>query len=100
MMKKVSRKPNFSSDELDVLAKKVMEHKSVLFAKLSPNVMHERKTKLWENIARSVNAAGGGCTERTADAVRKKWADWSSFVKGKEVTRTRAIRRTWGWRLW
>ena len=42
-MKKVSRKPNFSKEELSDLSDKVNKHKSVLFAKLSPLVTANRK---------------------------------------------------------
>ena len=95
-MKKVSRKPNFSKEELSVLSDKVNEHKSVLFAKLSPLVTADRKNRIWEALARSVNAAAGGCSDRTAESVRKKWTDWSSSVKSKEVARRQAVRRTGG----
>ena len=34
--------------------------------------------------------------DRTAESVRKKWTDWSSSVKSKEVARRQAVRRTGG----
>ena len=71
---------------------KVNKHKSVLFAKLSLI----EKNRIWEAIARSVNAAAGGCSDRTAESVRKKCTDWSSSVKSKEVARRQAVRRTGG----
>ncbi|XP_067668308.1 putative nuclease HARBI1 [Haliotis asinina] len=78
-----ARKSNFSSFELDILTAEVAQNSSYLFGKLSAAVTAAGKKRLWNEIAEKINANAN--TKRDGDEVRKKWTDFRSSVKKKEM---------------
>lgn len=93
-MAKRARKPNFKTEELDILADEVDTNKIILLGKLSDVTTCEKKKKVWTQITAKINANCGNT--RTIDEVRKKWQDWSSNVKGKRCSEIRERKKTGG----
>ncbi|XP_067668034.1 myb/SANT-like DNA-binding domain-containing protein 4 [Haliotis asinina] len=89
-----ARKSNFSSFELDILTAEVAQNSNYLFGKLSAAVTAAGKKRLWNEIAEKINANAN--TKRDGDEVRKKWTDFRSSVKKKEMTRRREMKKTGG----
>ncbi|XP_033731473.1 myb/SANT-like DNA-binding domain-containing protein 4 [Pecten maximus] len=88
------RKPNFTTNELEVLLKGVSANRDILMGKFSDTVTNDRKKKIWKTIAAEVSAESS--TQRSDEDVKKKWQDWSSVVKGKQAKATRERKKTGG----
>jgi hypothetical protein len=89
----VKRRPNFSSDELEVLTREVHLRAKVLMGKFAgPSAALSRKTA-WSTIAEQVSAVG---IKRTADEVQKKWTTMKSASKKKSAEVNASRRRTGG----
>lgn len=93
-MAKMPRKPNFKTEELDILVDEVDTNNIILLGKLSDVTTWEKKNKVWTQITANINANCGNT--RTIDEVRKKWEDWSSNVKGKRCSEIRERKKTGG----
>ena len=52
------RKLNFSVAEIDTLTSKVHENLDVLQSKLTNATTNQRKNKIWDSIAKEINAIG------------------------------------------
>jgi hypothetical protein len=88
------RRPNFSTNELEVLAREVSESKSLLFSIFSDIITNEKKTKKWVQITAKINSVSS--CERSCTEVRKKWSDWSSAIKSKGAKIKQSQQRTGG----
>ena len=87
------RRPRFAHDELDVLVDAV-GHKSVIFNKFTDVITNEKKRAAWDHITKKINAVSA--VSRTTDEVRRKWQDWASCTKGKEMQRKKERQKTGG----
>lgn len=80
-VKKRHRRPNFSHQEMCVLADEVWLNKASLFGTKSCSMVSGSKNKVWSKIAVKISAVAG--IERTKDEIKKKWTDWASLTKIK-----------------
>jgi hypothetical protein len=62
------RRPNFSINELEVLAREVSDSKTLLFSKFSDVITNEKKTKKWVQITAKINSVSS--CERSSAEVR------------------------------
>ena len=88
------RRPKFTVDELEVLVDQMQRNKSTLLGKLSDVHAAQTKNDAWRAIAAMISAISN--VGRTADEVRRKWQDWASVVKQKELLRQKAMKKTGG----
>ena len=91
---KAKRKPNFSENELQALAEKVLELKPTLMGKFSDIISHHLKNEAWGKVTSAVNDVG--TIKRSKEDIKRKWQDWSSAVKKKEIYRRNALKKTGG----
>ena len=57
------RKNNFSESEVEVLISEVEAKPKILFGSLSSGISTKTKKVAWEQVAKTVNLAGGGKAE-------------------------------------
>ncbi|KAL2091535.1 hypothetical protein ACEWY4_013798 [Coilia grayii] len=89
----MARKPNFTSQELNVLVDEVEKRRLVLFSKLKNSVTNVEKKEAWQEVADRVNSVGLGYRRDGAN-VRNKWRDYSSMVKCKAAALRREQQKT------
>jgi Myb/SANT-like DNA-binding domain len=78
---KITRRPKFSSGELEKLKQEVEKRKKILFAAFSSTITHHIKSTAWSKVADEVNKVSSH--NRTTDEVKKKWENLKSEIKGK-----------------
>ena len=83
---KKHRRPNFTSEDLNVLADAVASNKVHLFGKFTNTITANSKSSIWEKISTQINA-GNDTVRRTGEEVKRKWTDWSSTIKTKHAKR-------------
>ena len=88
------RRPTFTVDELEVLVDEMQKNKSTHLGKLSDAQAAQTKNDAWRAIAANISAVSN--IGRTADEIRRKWQDWASVVKQKELLRQKAMKQTGG----
>ncbi|KAM4794975.1 myb/SANT-like DNA-binding domain-containing protein 4 [Rhinophrynus dorsalis] len=81
---KRKRKSNFSVQETQTLLKEIKKRRDVIFSKQLNTTINEMKRKAWEEIAECVNALGEG-EQRTGTEVKRRYLDWRSLVKRKQL---------------
>jgi hypothetical protein len=87
MSEKSKRRPNFTSDEVEVLVSSMRKRKCIIEAKFSAVIEVETsitaasKEKAWQEVAKELTAVS--TVERTVDEVKKKWSCLKSATKGK-----------------
>ncbi|KAL2079809.1 hypothetical protein ACEWY4_025553 [Coilia grayii] len=93
LRKSMARKPNFTSQELNVLVDEVEKRRLVLFSKLKNSVTNAEKKEAWQEVAEHVNSVGLGYRRDGAN-LRNKWRDYSSVVKCKAAALRREQQKT------
>ncbi|KAL2092732.1 hypothetical protein ACEWY4_012530 [Coilia grayii] len=93
LRKSMARKPNFTSQELNVLVGEVEKRRLVLFSKLKNSVTNAEKKEAWQEVADCVNSVGLGYRRDGAN-LRNKWRDYSSVVKCKAAALRREQQKT------
>ena len=83
---KKHRRPNFTSEDLNVLADAVASNKAHLFGKFTNTITANSKSSIWGKISTQINA-GNDTVRRTGEEVKRKWTDWSSTIKTKNAKR-------------
>ncbi|XP_078513153.1 myb/SANT-like DNA-binding domain-containing protein 4 [Lissotriton helveticus] len=81
------RKSNFSVQETQTLLKEIRNRKEVLFSKQLNSRINELKRRAWDEIAECVNAIGEG-EQRTGLEVKRRYLDWRSVMKRKQLNAT------------
>lgn len=94
MTEKKPRKPNWTSEEMEVLAEAYLSSYKVIRGKLTPVVTSEVKKRAWENITDKVNAVS--LCLRTVEETRKRLQDVQSCIKKKEAYRKKEADMTGG----
>lgn len=91
---KKKRRPKFTADELDCLVQQFQLHKETITSKFSNVVSNKKKSEAWCSITTAINSIGN--TKRTSEEVKRKWHDWASVCKRKEIDRRKEASRTGG----
>ena len=91
---KNKRRPKFTLDELEVLVDDIHCQKNILLSKFTDAQAAQTKNNAWRAIAAKVSAVAN--VGRTADEIRRKWQDWASVVKQKELSRQKSAGKTGG----
>ena len=84
--KKHSREKRYSSDEIDVLIKKVYEHRHILFGNFDNTLsvqLEKTRSLLWTSIAKHVSSVNPKVPDRTKEKVKEKWKYLKSDIKLK-----------------
>nr|XP_022300425.1 uncharacterized protein LOC111108680 [Crassostrea virginica] len=92
----LKRKPNWSEEELQMMASGIRENREILFGKFSPSVTSEKRRAVWNEITKQVNAVSLNCGTREVEDVKKRWKDAKTAVKKKESKRKSGIQKTGG----
>ena len=93
-MTMATRKPNFSTEELEVLVNSVKAHYQHLFGQGALKVDSRQKAVIWASIAGDV-AAVGSCA-RTVAELKHKWRDLRTSVKSRIAASHRHASATGG----
>ena len=96
LLKKKKRRPNFTSEDLNILADAVASNKAHLFGKFTNTITANNKSSIWGKISNQINA-GNDTVRRTGEEVKRKWTDWSSTIKTNKM---RKGRWHFGWQAW
>ena len=91
---KNKRRPRFTLEELEVLVDEIHRQKATLLGKFTDAQAAQIKSNAWRAIAAKISAVSN--VGRTVDEIRRKWQDWASVVKQKEVSRKKSLRKTGG----
>ncbi|CAL9706453.1 unnamed protein product [Knipowitschia caucasica] len=77
--KRVKRKKNFGTSELEVLLQEITRRRDVLFSSLCAGCNNTNKKEAWKEVWRAVDADSG--EGRTIEEVKKKWFDLKCETK-------------------
>ncbi|XP_031716827.1 myb/SANT-like DNA-binding domain-containing protein 4 [Anarrhichthys ocellatus] len=81
---KRKRKSNYSVRETQTLIREIHKRTDVLFSRQQNTAINELKRQAWEEVAQGVNSLGEG-ELRTAAEVKRRYLDWRSLVKRKQL---------------
>uniref|UniRef100_A0A4W5R9H2 Myb/SANT-like DNA-binding domain-containing protein 4 n=1 Tax=Hucho hucho TaxID=62062 RepID=A0A4W5R9H2_9TELE len=81
---KRKRKSNYSVRETQTLIREIHKRRDVLFSRQQNSAINELKRRAWEEVAGGVNALGEG-ELRTASEVKRRYLDWRSLMKRKQL---------------
>uniref|UniRef100_A0AAV2IYB0 Myb/SANT-like DNA-binding domain-containing protein 4 n=1 Tax=Knipowitschia caucasica TaxID=637954 RepID=A0AAV2IYB0_KNICA len=81
---KRKRKSNYSVRETQTLIREIHKRSNVLFSRQQNTAINELKRQAWEEVARGVNSLGEG-ELRTAAEVKRRYLDWRSLMKRKQL---------------
>ncbi|XP_074497964.1 uncharacterized protein msantd4 [Sebastes fasciatus] len=81
---KRKRKSNYSVRETQTLIREIHKRTDVLFSRQQNTAINELKRQAWEDVAQGVNSLGEG-ELRTAAEVKRRYLDWRSLVKRKQL---------------
>uniref|UniRef100_A0A8C6TUN0 Myb/SANT-like DNA-binding domain-containing protein 4 n=1 Tax=Neogobius melanostomus TaxID=47308 RepID=A0A8C6TUN0_9GOBI len=81
---KRKRKSNYSVRETQTLIREIHKRRDVLFSRQQNTAINELKRQAWEEVARGVNSLGEG-ELRTAAEVKRRYLDWRSLMKRKQL---------------
>ncbi|XP_068442026.1 myb/SANT-like DNA-binding domain-containing protein 4 [Clinocottus analis] len=81
---KRKRKSNYSVRETQTLIREIHKRTDVLFSRQQNTAINELKRQAWEEVAQGVNSLGEG-EQRTAAEVKRRYLDWRSLVKRKQL---------------
>ncbi|XP_029629574.1 myb/SANT-like DNA-binding domain-containing protein 4 [Salmo trutta] len=81
---KRKRKSNYSVRETQTLIREIHKRRDVLFSRQQNTAINELKRRAWEEVAGGVNALGEG-ELRTASEVKRRYLDWRSLMKRKQL---------------
>uniref|UniRef100_A0A672FD24 Myb/SANT-like DNA-binding domain-containing protein 4 n=1 Tax=Salarias fasciatus TaxID=181472 RepID=A0A672FD24_SALFA len=81
---KRKRKSNYSVRETQALIQEIQKRRDVLFSRQQNTAINELKRQAWEEVAQGVNALGEG-ELRTAAEVKRRYLDWRSLMKKKQL---------------
>ncbi|KAJ7995293.1 hypothetical protein DPEC_G00243030 [Dallia pectoralis] len=81
---KRKRKSNYSVRETQTLIREIHKRRDVLFSRQQNTAINELKRRAWEEVAGGVNALGEG-ELRTAAEVKRRYLDWRSLMKRKQL---------------
>ena len=93
--KKSTRKPNWSQDQLLLLAQLVLERRHKIKSKFGSGVTSKAKRDAWESISFIINAAFPAVS-RSADDCEKQWYSLQSYLGAEIAAYKRAIQKTGG----
>ena len=65
-----------------------------MIGKFSDIISNHKKNEAWGKVTSAVNAVG--TFKRSKEDNQKKWQDWSSAIKKKEIYRRNALKKTGG----
>ena len=88
-------RPNFTSEDFNVLADAVASNKAHLFGRFTNTITANSKSSIWRKLSTQINA-GNDTVRRTGEEVKRKWTDWSSTIKTKNAKRNVTRRMTGG----
>lgn len=92
--KKLKKKPNFTTTEVNVLVEELQARKMVLFGTHGMGITNKRKTAEWLKVTSSVNAVSA--VGRTVSELKKKWSDTKIEVKKKLALHRKSLEETGG----
>lgn len=81
---KRKRKSNYSVRETQTLIREIQRRRDVLFSRQQNTAVNELKRRAWEEVAECVNALGEG-EVRTAGEVKRRYLDWRTLMKRKQL---------------
>ncbi|CAL8336016.1 unnamed protein product [Boreogadus saida] len=81
---KRKRKSNYSVRETQTLIREIHKRQEVLFSRQQNTAINELKRQAWEEVAGGVNALGEG-EQRTAAEVKRRYLDWRTLMKRKQL---------------
>ncbi|XP_062408688.1 myb/SANT-like DNA-binding domain-containing protein 4 [Sardina pilchardus] len=81
---KRKRKSNYSVKETQALIREIHKRRDVLFSRQQNTAINELKRRAWDEVADCVNALGEG-ELRTAAEVKRRYLDWRSLMKRKQI---------------
>lgn len=70
--------------ETQTLIREIHKRRDVLFSRQQNTAINELKRQAWEEVARGVNSLGEG-ELRTAAEVKRRYLDWRSLMKRKQL---------------
>lgn len=71
LLKKRSKKRNFSEREVAILTEEYKKHMLILNSRLTNSITNQKKQRIWERITESINAVG--VNRRRVSEVKEKW---------------------------
>ena len=77
---KKQRRPNFTSEDLNILVDAVASNKAHLFGKFTNTLTANSKSNIWEKISNQINAVNA-TVRRTGEEVKRKWTDSTGRVR-------------------
>uniref|UniRef100_A0A4W4DW35 Myb/SANT-like DNA-binding domain-containing protein 4 n=1 Tax=Electrophorus electricus TaxID=8005 RepID=A0A4W4DW35_ELEEL len=81
---KRKRKSNYSVRETQTLIREIQRRRDILFSRQQNTAVNELKRRAWDEVAACVNALGEG-ELRTAGEVKRRYLDWRTLMKRKEL---------------
>ncbi|KAI4900373.1 hypothetical protein NFI96_005006 [Prochilodus magdalenae] len=81
---KRKRKSNYSVRETQTLIREIQRRRDVLFSRQQNTAVNELKRRAWDEVAECVNALGEG-EVRTAGEVKRRYLDWRTLMKRKQL---------------
>ena len=91
--KKATRKPNWSQDQLLLLAQLVLEFRHTIKGKFGSGVTSKAKRDAWESISFNINAAFPAVS-RSANDCEKGWYSLQSHSRAEIAAYKQAIKKT------
>ena len=88
------RKANVLATKVAIIQDKVEENLDTLQSKFTTNVTNKKKSDIWIDITKEVNAAG--VSPRTAQEVKDKWKNMATQAKKKQFSSFRRESRNTG----
>ncbi|XP_077865342.1 uncharacterized protein LOC144351939 [Saccoglossus kowalevskii] len=84
MAEKKKRRPNWTSYQLETLVDQVAARMDLLFAKGNDSSALEQKAIVWKDVAYKMNTISN--IQRDYKEIRRKWVEWSSFIRVKAAS--------------
>ncbi|XP_068712952.1 t-SNARE domain-containing protein 1-like [Montipora foliosa] len=93
-VKERKRKPNFSPLEISVITESVKKNIDVIQSKLTNNITNKRKSQVWDEITKEVNAVGRA--NRSIQEIKDKWKNLHSTAKKEFSNYKKEYKKTGG----
>ena len=93
-VKERKRKPNFSPLEISVITESVKKNIDVIQSKLTNNITNKKKSQVWEEITKEVNAVGRA--NRSVQEIKDKWKNLHSTAKKEFSNYKKEYKKTGG----
>ncbi|CAH3173331.1 unnamed protein product [Porites lobata] len=93
-VKERKRKPNFSPLEVSIITESVKKHIDVIQSKLTNNITNKKKSQVWEEITKEVNAVGRA--NRSVQEIKDKWKNLHSTAKKEFSNYKKEYKKTGG----